>query len=1076
MTRQRLLTLFVAVTTLLPVLPVQGQETCKLYLNDTTSVQLEAFVRNYRDPSNPWNSIFQHHDTYQDGQIFERIDNRPRETEDSREAALWHQCSRLPSDAVIMTHGVTFEGDPVCAVKLSEEGKRLLIAPGANGPMMLVSHYANSYTPQLRIAQPSKLLDGTDGYALTIPRSDFELSQRDEQGNVYFSQFSCSVPDYFTVQDGPGTEVTRFVSHPSVSGNICDCPRGFLDVLNNSGKASWFSVVSSTEDLSGVCSGGGCLTAYQGISELQFASHQSRESFYVDSIQFTQRPSLGLWFPSTSNLHNPFSGCFSQELKYTPLSSRITFSNDDKKALLHEAEYYYTLSQLVTAKKALSKHINSTIVATQLTESDVFDPFENAESYEMVDAAYQLWLASRPKSSEDQSAALAQLNSTFVALMQSIELNSAIKDLQEIVFDFSSFRRTPTPAVLAWGRYMNKTFPEGAIEPVDWYEVLFLGACPAPYKCGGTMRDAGIALARAITDKQAIVAKHFNSLPWIAQIQDDGRFKAGELIPRNEVKRLSLNYLKRYLRSGYPEDRRLLDDYEELEAYLKCPTRPARLWRPLEELILSLPPRLPLTETILPESEAARMTTLCQQGDVNACAQRDYLKKRYAVERVFESIRFRRNTLAIKDQVNKSIEATGRVAVVAIAGSFLSAGMVMVAPRAISAVVEGTGLARGLSNVAAVGRSLGWTAEKNVILLKGLALAGYGSTAYGAANAIYQSVSECDELAKSVTNDDNQSLKEYFSCVEAKQTEVANILMPAIGLKRLTAGLCGGISVLPKSRLKKGSNLTAKAGRVSGACGLVTTSASAAARVKLPQGPRAFLQAVAGRLTLSSSERSKLLRMVREGIFRLPALAREAERTLGGRISNANGTYYWDSSSDKDQIAAKLALKYIDSGALDEAPQTANRVAEFLKRRLSDLTNAKVVPGTGTQGLNIEKPELLSPRNSPTFDSIYVQQSIALKIDQQVTGATGTIKRRYTYTLRWHTKDPSAVGVNSHEAYYKIERSYEEIPGRISTTVRETFVPEQIGAGTRGTWMSDSAGGRNSAAAHIKAELEDLVL
>jgi hypothetical protein len=402
--------------------------------------------------------------------------------------------------------------------------------------------------------------------------------------------------------------------------------------------------------------------------------------------------------------------------------------------------------------------------------------------------------------------------------------------------------------------------------------------------------------------------------------------------------------------------------------------------------------------------------------------------------------------------------------------------MAMVAPRAISAVVEGTGLARGLSNAAAVGRTLGWTAEKNVILLKSLALAGYGSSLAGTANAVYQSVSECDELAKSVTNDDNQSLKEYFSCVEAKQTEVANILMPAIGLKRLSAGLCGGARVVARSRLKNGSKLTAKAGRGSGACGLVTASPDAAVRVKQPQKPTAFLQAVAGRLTLSSAERSKLLRMVREGMFRVPGSAREAERTLGGRISNTNGTYYWDSSSDKDQVAAKLALKYIDSGALDEAPQTANRVAEFLKRRLADLINSKVVPGTGTQGLVIDKPELLSPRNSPTFDSIYVQQSIALKIDQQVTGATGTIKRRYTYTLRWHTKDPSAVGVNPHEAYYKIERSFEEIPGRISTTVRETFVPDEFSAGTRGTWMSDSAGGRNSAAAHIKAELEDLVL
>jgi hypothetical protein len=468
------------------------------------------------------------------------------------------------------------------------------------------------------------------------------------------------------------------------------------------------------------------------------------------------------------------------------------------------------------------------------------------------------------------------------------------------------------------------------------------------------------------------------------------------------------------------------------------------------------------------------MTTLCQQGDVNACAQRDYLKKRYAVERVFESIRFRRNTLAIKDQVNKSIEATGRVAALALVGNYLGAGMAMVAPRAISAVVEGTGLARGVSNAAAVGRTLGWTAEKNGILLKGLALAGYGSSLAGAANAIYQSVSECDQLAKSVTNDDNQSLKEYFSCVEAKQTQVANMLMPAIGLKRLSAGLCGGASVVPKSRLKNGSKLTAKAGRGSGACGLVTTSPSAAARIPPPL-PKAFVAARDNRLTFGSAERSKLLRMVREGMLRVQGSAREVERSLGERISNTNGIYYWNSSSNKDQVSAKLALRYIESGALDETPQAATRVAEFLKRRLTEFRNAKVVPNAGPQGVIIDKPELLSPRNSPTFDSIYVQQSVSMRIVEDVTSATGNIKRRYTYRLRWHTKDPGAVAVNPHEAYYKLERSYEEIPGRAATTVRETFVPAPIGSGTPGTWMDSAVGGK-SAASHIRAELADLAL
>jgi hypothetical protein len=989
--------------------------------------------------------------------------------------------------------GVTYQGEPVCAVKLSEEGKRFLIAPGAKGPLISIGSIDKRFN--LGIAHPSKLPDGSDGYALTIPRPNFyihpQLSQG-EQGNEYLSQFTCYVPDYFTVWDTPVGEVTRLVGHQTINGNICACPRGFLHFLNDSRKASWFSVTSSTEDLSGVCSGEGCLTAYQGISELQFASHDSREGFYVDSIQFTQRPSLGLWFPSTSNVHKPFSGCFSQELLYTPASGRITFSNDDKKALLNEAEYYYTLSQLVTAKKALSKHINSTIIATQLTESDIFDPFEHAESYEMVEPAYQLWLASRPTPTEDQSAALSQLNSTFVALMQSIELNSAIKDLQEVVFEFSSFRRTPTPAVLAWGRYMNKTFPEGAVEPVDWYEALFLSICPAPYKCGGTIGDAQIALARAITDKQAIVAKHFNSLPWIAQIQRDSRFKVGALIPRNEVKNLSLNYLKRYLNTAYTEDKRLLDDYEQLEAHVKCPSSPEpRLSQPLKELVLSLPPRLPLTETILPESEAARMTTLCQQGDVNACAQRDYLKKRYAVERVFESIRFRRNTLAIKDQVNKSIEATGRVGALALVGNYLGAGMAMVAPRAISTVVEGTGLARGLSNAAAVGRTLGWTAEKNGILLKGLALAGYGSSLAGAANAIYQSVSECDQLAKSVTNDDNQSLKEYFSCVEAKQTEVANILMPAIGLKRLSAGLCGGASVVPKSRLKNGSKLTAKAGRVSGACGLVTASPDAAVQIArgeahlMRDGERLrfpWLEPLMARgmwtnarLFFAKQEKTQLMERVERGLFNLPISIKEAKEALRRRMPDWNGQFYWDSAGPADQLCAKIARDYINHGLFD-GDYRSTKVAAFLKRRLQDLVGSKVIPDVNVASAIIEKAELKSPLRTLDFPSIYVQQSISIKITQQVTGTTGNIQRKYTYTLRWHTKNPSAVADNPHEAYYKIERSYEEIPGRASTTVRETYVPGNLGAGTGGSWVSDNAGGGKSAAAHIRAELADLVL
>lgn len=233
-TPQLLLTMLIAVVTLLPLLPAQGQETCRLYLNDTTSGQLEAFIRNPRDPINPWNSIFQHHDTSADGQIFERIDNRPLETEDSREEALWHQCIRLPSDAAIAMQGVTYEGDPVCAVKLSEAGKRFLIAPGAKGPLMHVGRQIDSDVMELGIAQPSKLPDGSDGYALTIPRPDLDRSPRDEQGNAYFSQFTCLVPDYFTVQDGPATEVTRFVGHPTISGNICACPRGFLDFLNDS--------------------------------------------------------------------------------------------------------------------------------------------------------------------------------------------------------------------------------------------------------------------------------------------------------------------------------------------------------------------------------------------------------------------------------------------------------------------------------------------------------------------------------------------------------------------------------------------------------------------------------------------------------------------------------------------------------------------------------------------------------------------------------------------------------------------------------------------------------------------------